>query len=134
MWELTFPYLETFLMSVLAVATPLAAKYAIGWLKGLSHSATFNCALEKAEKMTEIGVSVASQTYADERKRRAEDGKLTPEEAKEAFEIAAHAAYASLGSKWFAEMQSCAGMAEQEAKLFLGRMIEARVHQNKTGS
>lgn len=131
MWELVFPYLETFIASVLAVATPLAAKYVIGWLKGRSHSATFNCALEKADKMTDIGVRVAEQTYAAEKRRLSKDGKLTPEEAKEAFQIASKAAFESLGAKWFSEMQSCAGMAEEEAKAFIGRMIEARVHSEK---
>lgn len=131
MWELVFPYLETFIVGVLTVATPIATKYVIGWLKGKSHSATFNCALEKAEKMTDIGVRVAEQTYAAEKRRLSEDGKLTAEEAKEAFQIASKAAYESLGSRWFSEMQGCAGMAEEEAKAFVGRLIEARVHQGK---
>lgn len=132
MWEAVFPYLETFILSVLAVATPIATKHVVGWLKGLSHSSTFNCALEKAEKMVDIGLGVASQTYAEERKKRSADGKLTPEEAKEAFEIASKVTIKSLGPKWLIEMQSCAGMGADEAQEFLGNLIEARLHASKT--
>ncbi len=132
--EIVFPYLEMFIVGVLTVAMPIATKYAVSWLKGKSHSATFHCALEKAEKMAELGVLVAEQTYvAEKRKRTENDGKLSPEEAKEAFEIASKAACESLGTKWFGEMKGCMGLETEEVKAFVGRLIEARVHQHKTG-
>lgn len=134
LWDLVFPYLEMFIVGVFTVATPLVTKYAIGWLKAKTHSATFRCGLEKAEKMAAIGVHVAEQTYAAEKKRLSADGTLTAEEAKEAFGIASKAAMESLGAKWVKEMQGCMGASAGEVKTFVERLIESQVHQKKAAA
>jgi len=131
-WEVTFPYVEMFIVGVFTVATPIVTKYAIGWLKAKTYSATFKCGLEKAEKMAMLGVQVAAQTYTDEKRRLSQDGKLTPEDAKEAFGIASKAAMDSLGPRWFKEMQGCMGLGADEVKAFVERLIESKVHQSKT--
>ena len=131
LWNLVFPYIEMFIVGIFTVATPVVTKYAIGWLKAKTHSAAFQCGIEKAEKMVEIGFRVAEQTYATEKRRLSADGTLTAEEGKEAFQIAMKAAYESLGDKWFKEMQGCMGIGAEELKSFLGRMLEARVHEEK---
>jgi hypothetical protein len=126
-----FPYIEMFVSGILAAATPFAIRYFINWLKSKSHSAAFSCAMDKAEKMTLLGFEVAQQTYVEQRKTKAADGKLTPEEAKEALSIASRAALSSLGQRQLAEIQGCLGLARNEVEALFERMIEMHIKKNK---
>ena len=112
---------------VLTIAAIIGIGYLAGWLSTKTKKEQINLALQLINEATYNAVATVMSTFVDGIKEGRSDGKLTVEEAKEAFERAKKAAINIVGPK----IINLAKKLGVEVEAYINNLIERAVKELK---
>lgn len=123
------------LISILTAAVTAAVGVLIGWIRRKAEQVQSEFAknvISRAGDAVLRAVQATNQTFADELRVKHSDGKLTTEEAAEAFRRARAYALRMMGDELYAELLKLMG-DEASVNGWLSGQIEAAVGEEKLG-
>ena len=109
-----------------AVLIPLA-KATFAWLKTKTKNVIVLAALNEAERIAERTVTSLQQTVVEGLKAKHEDGKLTPDEARDVLQMATHQFYMDISDEALAVLTDHA----TDINDYIRNLIEAKVATTK---
>jgi hypothetical protein len=127
--EYVVEFILALTLPIATAAGSLAAAYLVHWVReNVSHTQTQEL-LVRAVHAAEVSVGEVAQTFVDDVKRAAEDGKLTDDEAEAALDGALDRARELLGPKGLRRARQVLGDDEDAIDSWLLALIESKVRE-----
>jgi hypothetical protein len=111
-WVVVLPHLADLAQTVALVLIPMLMWQIKNWIKSKSHSASFNCAMDKVFTTLETSILNVGHTYVKEVKA---SGTWGGESAAIAKVMAVKQAKEMLGSRGLGEIKGCLGLKDDAA-------------------